>query len=123
MTELEKDLLANGFSEKDLKKFRRARERAKQDEQFEGDNDLDYDFTLRREINILGSCFAWFSSAILCILILLNTSGISEGYTLWRIIQENLLTIIFTALILNLVIPLSLGFKSWRYKRIKKKKK
>jgi len=123
MTELEKDLLANGFSEKDLKKFRRARERAKQDEQFEGDNDLDYDFTLRREINILGSCFIWFSSAILFILILLNTSGISEGYTLWRIIQENLLTIIFTALILNLVIPLSLGFKSLRYKRIKKKKK
>ncbi|WP_455811300.1 hypothetical protein [Pseudomonas graminis] len=123
MTELEKDLLANGFSEKDLKKFRRARERAKQEEQFEGDNDLDYDFTLRREIDILGSCFLWVSSAMLFILILLNTSSISKTYSLLKIIESNILITVSMMLCINFAIPLRLGFKSWRYRVIKSKKK
>lgn len=123
MTELEKDLLANGFSEKDLKKFRRARERAKQEEQVEGDNALDYDETLRREIKNLRSYFLGIILLILTILILMNISFTSEKYTLWRIIKENVLTIIIVALASNFASPLLLGFKSWRYKRIKNKKK
>lgn len=123
MTELEKDLLANGFSEKDLKKFRRARERAKQEEQVEGDNTLDYDETLREEIKDLRSYFLCVAGVILVVLILLNTSEISEKYTLWRMIEENILTVIFAALVLNVISPLSLGFKSWQYQRKKSKKK
>lgn len=123
MTELEKNLLANGFSEKDLKRFRRARERAKQDEQVEEDNALDYDEKLRREIKNLRTYFLGIILLILTILILMKVSFTSEKYTLWRIIKENVLTIIIVALSSNFASPLLLGFKSWRYKRIKKKKK
>ncbi|WP_421506369.1 hypothetical protein [Erwinia rhapontici] len=122
MTELEKDLLANGFSEKDLKKFRRARARAKQDEQVEGDNALDYDETLRREIKNLRSYFLGIIFLILIILILMNASFTSEKYTLWRIIKENVLTIIVVTLASNFSSPLLLGFKSWRYERKNNKK-
>ncbi|WP_455811302.1 hypothetical protein [Pseudomonas graminis] len=123
MTELEKDLLANGFSEKDLKKFRNARERAKQDVQVEGDNALDYDETLRREIKNLGSFFFSMACFLFILLLLLNISSILENHSSRDVIAVN--TFIFSIFILcqSVVSPLLLGFKSWRYKRIKNKKK
>ena len=123
MTELEKDLLANGFSEKDLKKFRRARERAKQDEQVEGDNALDYDETLRKEIKNLGSFFFSMALFIFILLLLLNVSSITEKHSSGDTIALNIFILSMFILCQSVVSPLFLGFKSWRYRRIKNKKK
>ncbi|MFK8258615.1 hypothetical protein ACFL9S_12600 [Erwinia sp. AnSW2-5] len=123
MTELEKDLLANGFSEKDLKKFRRARERAKQEEQAEGDNALDYDETLRLEIKNLGSFFFSMACFLFILLLLLNVSSILENHSPRDVIAVNTFTFSIFILCQSVVSPLRLGFKSWRYKRIKNKKK
>lgn len=123
MTELEKDLLANGFSKKDLKKFRRARERAKQEEQVEGDNALDYDETLRREIRNLGSFFFSMACFLFISLLLLNTSSILENISTRDIIAVNILISSMFIICLSVFSPLFIGFKSWRYNRIKKKKK
>ncbi|MEJ5175593.1 hypothetical protein [Erwinia sp. MYb416] len=120
MTELEKDLLANGFSEKDLKKFRRARERAKQDEQFEGDNDLDYDETLREVIKDLGSSFSLIIYITLTMLFLLNATCISKEYPTWKIIEGNAFIICIVIICSSVVFPVLLGLKSWMYKKRKK---
>ncbi|WP_455811296.1 hypothetical protein [Pseudomonas graminis] len=117
MTELEKDLLANGFSEKDLKKFRRARERAKQEEQVEGDNALDYDETLRAEIKVLGSTFLCITYSILVILILFNTSRISEEYSTLERMTLSIIITVFIYLCSSVANPLILGFKSCLYKK------
>ncbi|MGR2856378.1 hypothetical protein FY046_10090 [Erwinia sp. 1181_3] len=117
MTELEKDLLANGFSENDLKKLRRARERAKQDEQVEGDNALDYDDTLREEIKVLGSTFLCITYAILVILILFNTSRISEEYSTLEMMTLSFIITVFVYLCSSIANPLMLGLKSYLYKK------
>ncbi|BCQ33458.1 MULTISPECIES: hypothetical protein [Erwinia] len=117
MTELEKDLLANGFSENDLKKLRRARERAKQDEQVEGDNALDYDDTLREEIKVLGSTFLCITYAILVILILFNTSRISEEYSTLEMMTLSFIITVFVYLCSSIANPLMLGLKSCLYKK------
>ncbi|NKG30578.1 hypothetical protein FVB43_11055 [Erwinia rhapontici] len=117
MTELEKDLLANGFSENDLKKLRRARERAKQDEQVEGDNALDYDDTLREEIKVLGSTFLCITYAILVILILFNTSRISEEYSTLEMMTLSFIITVFVYLCSSIANPLILGLKSCLYKK------
>ncbi|MFK8258617.1 hypothetical protein ACFL9S_12610 [Erwinia sp. AnSW2-5] len=117
MTELEKDLLANGFSEKDLKKFRRARERAKQEEQIEGDNALDYDETLREEIKALGSTFLCITCSILVILILFNTSQISEEYSSLEMMTLSTIITVFIYLCSSIANPLILGLKSCLYKK------
>ena len=117
MTELEKDLLANGFSEKDLKKLRRARERAKQEEQVEGDNALDYDDTLREEIKVLGSTFLCITYAILVILILFNTSRISEEYSTLEMMTLSFIITVFFYLCSSIANPLMLGLKSCLYKK------
>ncbi|WP_431022458.1 hypothetical protein ABMA09_04155 [Erwinia rhapontici] len=117
MTELEKDLLANGFSENDLKKLRRARERAKQDEQLEGDNALDYDDTLREEIKVLGSTFLCITYAILVILILFNTSRISEEYSTLEMMTLSFIITVFVYLCSSIANPLMLVLKSCLYKK------
>ncbi|WP_455811298.1 hypothetical protein [Pseudomonas graminis] len=120
MTELEKDLLANGFSEKDLKKFRRARERAKQEEQVEGDNTLNYDDTLRAEIKVLGSSFSLIMYITLTMLFLLNATCISKEYPIWKTIEGNIFIICIVITCSLVVFPVLLGFKSWKYQKRKK---